>query len=183
MLSHDSKYSDFMEMMVYRSGRSLDAKSPYIAAYRFKKPYVDPTGPEPYRTILETDDELNEFVERFNQRVKFSPWSKQISLDPLDDFNFRPSATEFPLMVHNWEYPDDENAGWPYFEVVYIPSAAFDTGHVDPTNPDILRGRYNAVQFPPHEEPARRKVFAEARAQAAKAGAVDINVIPSPRRK
>ena len=180
MISQDSKYSDLLEMMVYRACRSLNDKSPYIVAYRFKKPFIDPNGPEPYRTILETDEELQEFVERFNHRVKFNPWSKEISLDPLNDFNFRTATITFPMMMNNWEYPDDENAGWPYFQVVCIPAAAFDTGHVDPAHPDILRGCYNAVQFPPHELNARRKAFEEARARA---GASDIYVIPSPPRK
>jgi len=71
--SPNPTYTDMFEIMRYDRGMDV---MPYAIAYRLKPPFVDPTGPEPNIALLDTEAEIDAFMDVLHSPIVFEPSGK-----------------------------------------------------------------------------------------------------------
>jgi len=145
-------YRDIFEVMRYDRGMDV---MPYAYAYRPYNRALDPTGPEPNFTMLDTPAEVEAFLQALDQPLVYER-PGVISPAPLDRWNQLPAQLSAAMTIAALYYPDDESKDWPFLQVVAVGPEQLASGHVKAT--DIARGRYAFRQFLPHE---KRKIVEE----------------------
>lgn len=136
-------YADMFEVMRYDRGMDV---MPYAVAYRLKPPFVDPTGPEPNFALLDTESEIEAFMDVLHSPMILQPSGKPV-WPPLHRWNETPSALMAGSFISAFYYPDDENAGWPELIVSAYSPTMLTTGAYDVS--EMARGRYAFEQFEP----------------------------------
>lgn len=158
-------YADMFEIMRYDRGMDV---MPYAIAYRLKPPFVDPTGPEPSFALLDTEAEIDAFMDVLHSPIVVEPSGKP-AWPPLQQWNETPSALMADTVLVSFAYPDDETQDWPFLQLFAVPPAMFAAGKARPEN--TVRGRYNFRQFPPEEKGRYVRELSDARA---KTGGTDV---------
>ncbi len=136
-------YADMFEVMRYDRGMDV---MPYAIAYRLKLPFLDATGPAPNFALLDTDAEIDAFMEVLHGPMIFEPSGKPV-WPPLYRWNETPSALMAEPFISAFYHPDDENTGWPELIVSAYPPAMFARG--THAVGELARGRYAFEQFQP----------------------------------
>jgi hypothetical protein len=119
-MTKPSTYADLFEVMHY--GRPLDVL-PYIISFRVRPPLVDPSGPEPYFVLLDTDEERTAFETALQSPLQGDSLGR-LSLDPLLQWNEQPAQLTADELFTSPYYPPDDAIGWPFLWVVAFPSDA-----------------------------------------------------------
>lgn len=139
-------YADVFEVMRY--DRASDVL-PYAIAYRPKPPHVDPSGPEPHFALLDSEAEVEAFMEVLNDPLVFEP-SGAIATAPLHQWNEKPTTLMAEVPFAAFYHPDDESQDWPVMQLFAVSPAMLAGGSCKPQ--DIARGRYAFRQFPASEK-------------------------------
>lgn len=142
----DPAYADMFEVMRYDRGMDV---MPYAIAYRLKPSFVDPTGPEPSFALLDTEAEIDTFMDALHSPIVFGPASEP-AWPPLQQWNETPSALMAEPFISAFYYPDDETAGWPSLIVSAYPPSLVARGGPDVA--ELARGRYAFEQFQPADK-------------------------------
>lgn len=82
----DPTYADMFEIMRYDRGMDV---MPYAIAYRLTPPFVDPTGPEPSFALLDTEAEIDAFMDVLHSPIVFEPSGKP-AWPPLQQWHETP---------------------------------------------------------------------------------------------
>lgn len=147
----NATYANTIDIMRYDRGMDV---MPFAIAYRLKPPFIDPIGPEPYFALLDTDAEIDAFMDVLHSRVIVDPSGKPV-WPPLSRWNEIPSALMAEPFIAHFYLPDDESAGWPELIVsAYSPSMLASGMH---DVGELARGRYAFEQF----KPGGKRVYVE----------------------
>jgi hypothetical protein len=126
-MTKPSTYADLFEVLHY--GRPLDVL-PYIISFRPRPPLIDPSGPEPYFVLLDTDEEQAAFEATLQSPLQGDSLGR-LSLDPLLQWNEQPAQLTADELFHSPYYPPDDAIGWPFLWVVAFPSDARTAQAID----------------------------------------------------